>query len=93
MKSKKLFLGILLVLAFAGPVIPSRQSEVHSGSTVVSVYVDNTYSMEAATRDGSQLADACDRAREIAAAYSPSDRFQLLTADLAMGPYTAGTSV
>ena len=73
----------MLVLAFAGPVIPSRQSEVRSGSTVVSVYVDNTFSMEAATSDGSQLAEACDRARQVAAAYSPSDRFQLLTADLA----------
>ena len=73
----------MLVLAFAGPVLPGSQSEVRSGSTVVSVYVDNTFSMDAASRDGSQQASACDRAREVAAAYSPSDRFQLLTADLA----------
>lgn len=74
----------MLVLAFSGPVIPSRQSEVRSGSTVVSVYVDNTFSMEAATSDHANLvSEACDRARQVAAAYSPSDRFQLLTADLA----------
>lgn len=72
----------LLVLAFAGPFIPGRQAEVRSGSTVVSVYIDNSYSMEAASPDGTQLATACDKARQIAAAYSGADRYQLLTADM-----------
>ncbi len=72
----------LLVLAFAGPVIPGRESTVKSGSTVVSIYIDNSYSMEANSRDGSQLAAACDKARQVVAAYGADDRYQLLTADM-----------
>ena len=72
----------LLVLAFAGPVLPRKGQEVRSGSTAVSIFIDNSFSMEGAARDGSQLETAKQRAREIAAAYSPSDRYQLLTGDM-----------
>lgn len=71
-----------LVLAFAGPFVPGDRGEVHSGSTVVSIYIDNSYSMEAASHDGTQLATACDKARQIVAAYGTSDRYHLLTADM-----------
>ena len=72
----------MLALAFAGPVIPGKDTEVRSGSTVVSVYVDNTFSMEAASSDGAQLVRACDKARQLVAAYGAADRYQLLTADM-----------
>lgn len=73
---------VFLVLAFAQPFIPSAGGAMHSGATVVSVYVDNTFSMESAGTGGSRLDAARDKAREVAAAYSASDRFQLLSADL-----------
>ena len=72
----------MLALAFAGPVIPSRGSAVRSGSPVVSIYIDNSFSREAASRDGSQLAAACDKARQIAAAYGAGGRYQLITSDM-----------
>ncbi|MCR5589399.1 MAG: BatA and WFA domain-containing protein [Bacteroidales bacterium] len=69
----------LLVLAFAGPVLPRDGQPMRTGSTAVSIYIDNSFSMEGAARDGSQLEIAKQKAREIAAAYSPSDRYQLIT--------------
>lgn len=72
---------VFLVLAFCQPVIPNRQGQMHSGATVVSVYVDNSYSMECGGMDGSLMESAKAKAREIVAAYRPSDRFQLLTND------------
>lgn len=73
---------VFLVLAFAQPVITDGTSTVRSGQTVVSIYVDNSFSMESATTEGSQLAAACRKAREVATAYGVGDRYQLLTADL-----------
>ena len=72
---------VFLVLAFAQPFIPAAEGTMRSGATVVSVYVDNTFSMESAATGGSRLDAARDKAREVAAAYSASDRFQLLSAD------------
>lgn len=73
---------VFLVLAFAQPFVPSTEGAMRSGATVVSVYVDNTFSMESAAVGGSRLDAARDKAREVAAAYSASDRFQLLSSDL-----------
>ena len=72
----------MLVLAFAGPVLKSDGATVRTGSTVVSIYIDNSFSMEGVSHDGSQLEAARRKAREVAAAYSPGDRFQLLTCDM-----------
>lgn len=70
-----------LVLAFTRPYI-SNQSRQNAGSQhVVSVFVDNSYSMETLNREGSLLDEAKLRAKEIASAYSINDRFQLLTQD------------
>ena len=67
-----------LVLAFAQPTLPGSE-QLQSGTTVVSVYVDNSFSMENSGSNGSQLETAKLKAREIAAAYRPGDRFQLLS--------------
>ena len=67
-----------LVLAFAQPTIPGSE-QLQSGTTAVSVYVDNSFSMENSGSDGSQLETAKQKAREVAAAYRPGDRFQLLS--------------
>lgn len=70
---------IFLVLAFAQPTLPDKGGRLQAGSTVVSVYIDNSFSMENSSSDGSQLEAAKQKAREIAAAYRPGDRFQLLS--------------
>lgn len=69
-----------LVLAFAQPFI-SRDTEVQKGSKVVSVFVDNSFSMDALSQDVPLLDKAKQRAREIIAAYQEEDRFQVLTMD------------
>lgn len=76
-----------LVLAFARPVIPGRNSRLQSGSTAVSIYIDNSFSMENASSDGSQLETAKQKVREIAAAYGPGDSYQLLTNDMVGGEF------
>ena len=70
---------LFIVLAFCQPVIPHKDSRLQSGGTVVSVYVDNSYSMECGGMEGSLIETAKQKAREIAAAYDPSISFQLLT--------------
>ena len=70
---------IALVLAFAQPTLPGKQQALHSGSTVVSVYIDNSFSMENSGADGSLLDQARQKAREVVAAYRYGDRYQLLS--------------
>ena len=70
-----------LVLAFAKPYIPGANSRNAGKQKAVSIFVDNSYSMETLNRDGSLLDEAKRRAKEIASAYSINDRFQLLTQD------------
>ena len=70
-----------LVLAFARPYL-SRDKEVIAGKQkVVSIFVDNSYSMQTLNREGSLLDQAKQKAKQIAAAYNINDRFQLLTQD------------
>ncbi|MBP3763461.1 MAG: BatA domain-containing protein [Bacteroidales bacterium] len=71
-----------LVLAFARPTLPAKGSQLASGSTAVSLYIDNSFSMDAQGTAGSLLDEARGKAREIAAAYGPATRFQLCTSDL-----------
>ena len=70
---------VFLVLAFCQPVIPDKDTQMTSGGTAVSVYIDNSYSMECGGMDGSLIEAARQKAREIAAAYSPGTQFQLMT--------------
>lgn len=72
---------VFLVLAFARPVIPGKDSTMRSGSNDVSVYVDNSFSMESGDGNGTLLELAKTKCREIVAAYGPTDRFQLITND------------
>lgn len=69
-----------LVLAFAQPFLP-KSDAVRRGEKAVSVYVDNSFSMEALSSDVSLLERAKQRARDIVTAYAPDDRFQILTND------------
>ncbi|MCX6248883.1 MAG: BatA domain-containing protein [Bacteroidetes bacterium] len=71
-----------LVFVFAQPYLPSsiRQKKL-KGSQAVSIYIDNSFSMEALASGGRLLDEARSKAIEIADACRPSDLFQLLTAD------------
>jgi hypothetical protein len=69
-----------MVLAFAQPFIP-KSDNVKRGEQSVSLYIDNSYSMETRSKDAPLLELAKKRAREIVTAYAVSDRFQILTND------------
>ena len=70
-----------LVMAFAKPFLPSGAIENAGKQQAVSVFVDNSYSMQTLNREGSLLDEAKRRAKEIASAYAINDRFQLITQD------------
>lgn len=69
-----------LVLAFAQPFIPGK-SKVAQGEKAISVYVDNSFSMENVNKKGSLLENAKQHAVDIANSYNASDRFQVITND------------
>ncbi|WDF80275.1 BatA domain-containing protein [Mucilaginibacter sp. KACC 22773] len=79
--ASRLLALFFLVLAFARPFIPGQNSAGAGRQNVVSVFVDNSYSMQTLNREGSLLDDARQKAKEIASAYNINDRFQLLTQD------------
>ena len=70
-----------LVFAFARPILPTGQHNKMLKSEGVSIYVDNSFTMEAVRSDGTLLEVAKKKAREIANAYPATTRFQLLTAE------------
>jgi hypothetical protein len=70
-----------LVLAFSRPFIPSKTSYNQSKTNIISIYIDNSYSMEAVNKEGNLLDEAKRKAKEIVKAFQLNDRFQLLTND------------
>lgn len=70
-----------LVFAFAQPFIPADESAVNIDKQIISVFVDNSFSMEGESEAGPMIEVAKNRALDIAAAYNPTDRFILLTQD------------
>lgn len=71
-----------LVFAFAQPFIPSANQQDTHTSGAVSIYIDNSFSMEAEANDERLLDIAKRKAEEIVAGYSVDDEFQLLTNDM-----------
>lgn len=70
-----------LVFAFSQPFLPSANLLPVENSTIVSVFVDNSFSMELPGRQSSKIEEAKKAAEEVVMAYKPSDRFQILTND------------
>lgn len=70
-----------LVFAFAQPFIKSEDTEVKKGSKAVSIFIDNSFSMKAMSKDMSLFEKAKQKASEISQAYSVGDRFQIITND------------
>lgn len=72
---------VFLVFAFARPFIPHTGKIDQTKNNIISVYLDNSYSMDAVNKDGSLLDEAKRKAKEIVKSYQLNDRFQLLTND------------
>ncbi|OQX76925.1 MAG: hypothetical protein B6D61_08040 [Bacteroidetes bacterium 4484_249] len=71
-----------IVLAFAQPFIPISENIIKPNEkNAVSIYIDNSFSMEAESEKGTLLDEAKEKAKEIAGVYKSSDLFQLLTND------------
>jgi len=70
-----------LVFAFAQPMLFDGD-EVKAGRKAVSVFVDNSFSMNATQNDAQLLTIAKERARQIVQAYGESDEYQILTNEL-----------
>ncbi|EDM38670.1 hypothetical protein PBAL39_21395 [Pedobacter sp. BAL39] len=70
-----------LVMAFARPYLPLDHRTNVGQRNMVSIYIDNSYSMETVNQEGSLLDEALRKAKEIVAAYPLNDQFQLITND------------
>lgn len=71
-----------LVLAFAQPIIPSPDSKtINTGAKAISIYIDNSFSMENVNKQGMLLDIAKTRAKDIIKAFNSTDKFQLITND------------
>lgn len=73
---------ISLVFAFAQPYIPFENQQKSAENQIVTVYIDNSFSMNALSTSGQLLEVARNKALEIAEAYPPGTSFRLITNDL-----------
>jgi hypothetical protein len=71
-----------LVLAFCQPFIPGKDVSLkNTGAKAISLYVDNSFSMENVNRQGPLLEIAKNRAKEVIKAFGNADKFQIITND------------
>jgi hypothetical protein len=70
-----------LVFAFAQPFLPRNTEGVKKGEKSTSIFIDNSFSMNALSKDLSLMEKAKQKAREIVQAYAADDKFQILTND------------
>jgi hypothetical protein len=70
-----------LVFAFAQPILPSGNTAPIVGSSLVGIYLDNSFSMQAESNNGQLLDLAKNKTLSILDAYRPDDQFVLLTND------------
>lgn len=66
-----------LVLAFSQPFIPSGKIS-NKGIKYISIFVDNSFSMQGITRDAPMLEMAKERARDIILGFGREDKFYLI---------------
>ncbi len=77
----RLLAVLFLVLGFAQPFI-KKDDTVRKGRKLVSVFVDNSYSMASRGADAALLDEAKQKAEEIVRAYQLEDQFQVITHDM-----------
>ena len=71
-----------LVFAFAQPFIPSTNADNKTNKRAVSIYIDNSFSMESSYGDEQLIQVAKRKAEEIVNGFTVDDKFQLLTNDM-----------
>lgn len=71
-----------LVFAFAQPFIPAKKQTIVGSQNVVSIYIDNSFSMMSQSEDGNLLELAKNKAGEIVNAFPTGTQFQILTNEL-----------
>ncbi|MCB9197927.1 MAG: BatA domain-containing protein [Flavobacteriales bacterium] len=69
-----------LVLAFCQPYIPVNKEQIHSDN-VISIYIDNSHSMDSKGTNGYRLDVAIEQAEQIINGYGTTDQFQIITND------------
>lgn len=69
-----------LILAFAQPYFPTKEQQQVHAQKAVSIYIDNSFSMEGQGELGLLLDMAKQYAYKIIEAYPPGQKFQLITA-------------
>lgn len=67
-----------LVFAFAQPYIPSETGNSDQEKKVISIYLDNSFSMESSNTDGNRFEIARQYAYEIVKSFDPTTQFQVL---------------
>ena len=72
---------VFLVFAFARPFLTTQITTDFSKGNIVSIYIDNSYSMDAVNKEGNLLDEAKRRAKDVINSYQINDNFQLLTND------------
>jgi hypothetical protein len=83
---------IFLVLAFSRPFVPSSNQKNNKAiGHLVTLYIDNSYSMESLNKEGNLLEEAKRKAKEIVGAYALTDQFRLVTNDFE-GKHQQGVS-
>jgi len=70
-----------LVLAFAQPYVPVSDQRVVNKENIISIFIDNSFSMDAENENGQLFEQAKESAINISLAYKPTDRFQVITND------------
>ncbi len=77
----RLLAFLFLILGFAQPFI-KQDDQVKKGKKIVSIFVDNSFSMASLSRDAPLLEEAKRHAKEILAAYDLEDEFQIISHDM-----------
>ena len=73
---------MFLVFAFSQPFIPVAKDKKFQNQKIVSIYIDNSFSMDGESRYGKMIEVAKKKAKEIADSYPSETKFLLLTNDL-----------
>ena len=68
-----------LILAFTQPFFPTALSEKMKGSRAVSVYIDNSLSMQGQAEGVSFLESSKQKASALVSSFSSNDRFQIIS--------------
>ncbi len=72
----------LLALAFAQPVMVNKNNSVVSvNQKSISIYLDNSFSMEEVNKQGQLFESARKTAKDIVSSYGANDRFHVITND------------